>query len=101
MIETQNPSVVSFLGYLLLLGSGVLFIAWRKDWRILNYIGFAATSLLTLKAVDAGFSPERFWEFMPFLIGFFHSLLHRYLSLSPSQQAKSNAPRITLSFFEC
>jgi uncharacterized membrane protein len=71
MIETQNPSVVSFLGYLLLLGSGVLFIAWRKDWRILNYIGFAATSLLTLKAVDAGFSPERFWEFMPFLIGFF------------------------------
>jgi uncharacterized membrane protein len=71
MIETQNPSVVSFLGYLLLLGSGILFIAWRKDWRILNYIGFAATSLLTLKAVDAGFSPERFWEFMPFLIGFF------------------------------
>ena len=71
MIETQNPSVVSFLGYLLLLGSGVLFIAWRKDWRILNYIGFSATSLLTLKAVDAGFSPERFWEFMPFLIGFF------------------------------
>ncbi|MDB4622638.1 DUF2339 domain-containing protein [Akkermansiaceae bacterium] len=71
MIETQNPSVVSFLGYLLLLGSGVLFIAWRKDWRILNYIGFAATSLLTLKAVNAGFSPERFWEFMPFLIGFF------------------------------
>ncbi|MDG2399403.1 MAG: DUF2339 domain-containing protein, partial [Akkermansiaceae bacterium] len=71
MIETQNPSVVSFLAYLLLLGSGVLFIAWRKDWRILNYIGFAATSLLTLKAVDAGFSPERFWEFMPFLIGFF------------------------------
>lgn len=71
MIETQNPSVVSFLGYLLLLGSGVLFIAWRKDWRILNYIGFAATSLLTLKAVDEGFFPERFWEFMPFLIGFF------------------------------
>ena len=71
MIETQNPSVVSFLGYLLLLGSGVLFIAWRKDWRILNYIGFAATSLLTLKAVDSGFSPERFWEFMPFLVGFF------------------------------
>jgi uncharacterized membrane protein len=71
MIETQNPSVVSFLAYLLLLGSGVLFIAWRKDWRILNYIGFAATSLLTLKAVDAGFAPERFWEFMPFLVGFF------------------------------
>ena len=71
MIETQNPSVVSFLGYLLLLGSGVLFIAWQKNWRILNYIGFAATSLLTLKAVDAGFFPERFWEFMPFLVGFF------------------------------
>ncbi|MDF1851152.1 MAG: DUF2339 domain-containing protein [Verrucomicrobiales bacterium] len=71
MIETENPSVVSFLGYLLLLGSGVLFIAWKRDWRILNYIGFAATSLLTLKAVNAGFAPDRFWEFMPFLIGFF------------------------------
>lgn len=71
MIETDNPSVITFLGYLLLLGCGVLFIAWKRDWRILNYIAFAATGLLTLKAVNAGFTPETFWEFMPFLVGFF------------------------------
>ncbi len=71
MIDTDTPSAVSFLGYLLVLGSGVLFIAWKRDWRILNYIAFAATSLLSLKAVDAGFNSDTFWEFMPFLTGFF------------------------------
>ncbi len=71
MIETDAPNLVSLFSYVLLLGCGVFFMAWKKEWRILNYLSFAATSLITLRAVDQGFIAERFWQFMPFLIAFF------------------------------
>lgn len=71
MIESDAPSLVSLFSYVLLLGIGVFFMAWRKEWRILNYLSFAATSLITLKAVEEGFIAERFWQFMPFLVAFF------------------------------
>ncbi|MEM9015508.1 MAG: DUF2339 domain-containing protein, partial [Verrucomicrobiota bacterium] len=71
MIESQSPSVVSLFSYVLLIGCGVFFLAWKKNWRILNYLSFAATSLIALEAVNKGFAPDRFWDFLPFLIAFF------------------------------
>ncbi|MDF1656678.1 MAG: DUF2339 domain-containing protein [Verrucomicrobiales bacterium] len=71
MIETDTPSIISLFSYVLLLGCGVLFMAWKKEWRVLNYLSFAATSVITWRAVEQGFNPERFWQFMPFLIAFF------------------------------
>lgn len=71
MIEADAPGVVSLFSYVILLGMGVFFMAWKKEWRVLNYLSFVATSLITLRAVDQGFLPERFWQFMPFLVAFF------------------------------
>ncbi|MDF1823552.1 MAG: DUF2339 domain-containing protein [Verrucomicrobiales bacterium] len=86
MIESDAPGVISLFSYVLLLGCGVFFLAWKKDWRLLYYLSFGATWLIVVKAVDEGFLTERFWIFMPFLIGFFvlfstvtfiHHLVHR------------------------
>ncbi|MEC5125956.1 DUF2339 domain-containing protein [Verrucomicrobiales bacterium BCK34] len=71
MIETSSPSVVMLFAYLLLLGVGVFFMAGKKEWRILHYLSFICTYGLVGTATDKGFAPERFWEFMPFLVAFF------------------------------
>ncbi len=71
MIETSSPSVVMLFAYLLLLGVGVFFMARKKEWRLLHYLSFICTYALVGKATDQGFGPERFWEFMPFLVAFF------------------------------
>jgi len=71
MIKTGNDSVVMLFGYVLLLGLGMFFIAARKEWRLLHYLSFLATCLLVILALDRSFSPERFREFMPFLLAFF------------------------------
>ncbi len=89
MIKTGNDSVVMLFGYVLLLGLGMFFIASRKEWRLLHYLSFLATCLLVLLALDRSFSPERFGEFMPFLLAFFalfssvtfvYQLVHRKTS---------------------
>lgn len=71
MIQTGNDSVVMLFGYVLLLGLGMFFIAARKEWRLLHYLSFLATCLLVILALDRSFTPERFREFMPFLLAFF------------------------------
>jgi uncharacterized membrane protein len=71
MISTGNASVVGLFSYVLMLGLGMFFIASRKNWRLLHYLSFLATSLLVLMATEKGFQPDRFWEFMPFILAFF------------------------------
>ncbi|MEX2580272.1 MAG: DUF2339 domain-containing protein [Verrucomicrobiales bacterium] len=89
MVATTEASVATLFSYVLLLGLGVFFIAWKKDWRLLHYLSFLATYGWAWTATERGFSPERFWEFMPFLTGFFvlfstvtfiHQLVHRRTS---------------------
>lgn len=86
MISSGSSNVVGLFGYVLLLGLGMFFIASRKNWRLLHYLSFLATYLLVLMATEKEFKPERFWEFMPFLLAFFvlfssvtfiHQLIHR------------------------
>lgn len=71
MIRTGNDSVVILFSYVLLLGLGMFFIASRRNWRLLHYLSFLATCVLVVMALDHSFTPARFWEFMPFLLGFF------------------------------
>lgn len=89
MISTGNAGVVGLFSYVLLLGFGMFFIASRKNWRLLHYLSFFATCTLVLMATDREFKPERFWEFMPFILAFFvlfssvtfvYQLIHRRAS---------------------
>jgi len=86
MIGDESAGVIPLFGYVLMLGLGVFFMAWKKDWRLLHYLSFAATVALFAMAVDRGFEPLRFWQFMPFLLAYFvlfstvtfiHHLVHR------------------------
>lgn len=68
-----STGVVNFTGlnaYLLLLGVGVLGVSYYKNWRLLNYLAFAGTVVVSLGAMRA-YEPENFWQVMPFFSAFF------------------------------
>jgi hypothetical protein len=46
MVSNGSGNYVTLFTYLLLLNAGLLAIAYRKAWRLLNFIAFAATVLL-------------------------------------------------------
>lgn len=71
MIRGGSESVMLLFSYLLLLGIGMFWIASRREWRLLHYLAFFATCAHVIHAMERWFSPERFWEFLPFLLAFF------------------------------
>lgn len=86
MIRTGAEGFVLLFGYLLLLGLGMFAVAAKKEWRLLHYLSFLATLIHSAAIVERSFAPERFWQFLPFLLAFFvlfssttfvHQLVHR------------------------
>ncbi len=71
MIASGSENLVGLFTYILLLGVGVLYISWKKEWRLLHYLSFAATFFLFFGASKSYFETEKFWLFMPFLVGIF------------------------------
>ncbi|MBN1394548.1 MAG: DUF2339 domain-containing protein [Pirellulales bacterium] len=72
MLETHTVAYVALYSYLLILGTGVLGISYKKNWRLLNYLSFAGTYLLLFATMRRwNYCPENFWQVMPFLIAFF------------------------------
>ncbi len=69
-LEPVAGSRIVLFSYLTLLSLGVLFIAFKKDWRLLYYCAFIAT--YTIFGLQMGeFVVGEFWTYMPFLTGFF------------------------------
>ncbi len=56
--------------YLLLLGCGVLAVSARREWRLLNYLGFAATYALFLSTL-IDYRTDRFATTFPYLLAVF------------------------------
>lgn len=71
LIRTPTPNLAVFYAYLLLLGLAILALAWRKQWRLLNYLSFACTYTLFLSAMGAYHPARDFPLAMGFLIAFF------------------------------
>jgi uncharacterized membrane protein len=46
LLSTGVDNQVGLFGYIVLLDAGVLALAYRKQWRSLNYMAFAATTLM-------------------------------------------------------
>lgn len=68
-----SSGVVNFpllLGYLLVLGIGVLAICYWKNWPLVNYLSFAATYGLTATAL-ADSDAWTFRQVFPFLVAYF------------------------------
>ena len=70
MLAGGPTNYVGLFSYMLILGCGILGISLKKNWHLLNYLGFACTYCL-FAASMRGYERAEFWNVMPFLIGFF------------------------------
>jgi uncharacterized membrane protein len=71
LASTGQGSHVMLFSYYLVLNLGILTVAWRKAWRVLNLVGFAFTFVIgTLWGVTS-YRPEFFASTEPFLVAFF------------------------------
>lgn len=72
MLRTGVVDFVGLFSYLLLLGTGVLGISYKKNWPLLNYLSFVFTYGLFFGAMSSKpYANEHFWQVMPFLSGLF------------------------------
>lgn len=70
---------VGLLSFYLLLNIGILAIAWFKTWRLLNWIGFVFTFVITSLWGVLKYEPQLYATTQPFLIAFF--LLYLIVSI--------------------
>ena len=70
MLSTDMVNFVGLYSYLLILGAGVFGVSYKKNWRLLNYLGFIGTYGLFLGSLK-GYENSDFWRVMPFLVAFF------------------------------
>lgn len=70
LLSTGAVNFVGLFAYMLLLGCGILGISLKKNWHLLNYLGFVCTYALFCAAMK-DYHRGEFWNVMPFLTGFF------------------------------
>jgi uncharacterized membrane protein len=85
MLSTGSKNFPGLFGYMLLLGIGILGIARRRHWPLLNYLGLVLTYGLATAAIASQYVATDFLDVLPFLISFFilyaavmilHNLVH-------------------------
>jgi uncharacterized membrane protein len=59
LLAGQEDSQIVLFGYLTFLNLGVLGIAWIRRWRVLSYLAFVATCLLSQAWWDEWYRPEK------------------------------------------
>lgn len=62
---------VGLFSYYLLLNIGILAIAWFKAWRMLNWVGFVFTFVITSAWGLLKYQPHLYASTQPFLLAFF------------------------------
>lgn len=70
MLSTGEAKLLELNAYLLLLASGVLAVAFWKNWRPLTYLSFLGVYGLFFAALR-DYDVSRFWEVMPFATAYF------------------------------
>jgi uncharacterized membrane protein len=88
MLRTGEVNFVGLFAYMLLLGCGILGISIKKNWHLLNYLGFVCTYGLFFGAMR-DYQPTDFWNVMPFLVGFFVLYSTMLFLFNVVQQVKS------------
>ncbi len=70
MLQSAEVNFPGLLGYILVLGIGVLAICYWTNWPLVNYLSFVGTYGLTFAALQ-DYEVSKFWEVFPFLVAFF------------------------------
>lgn len=89
MLSTGVVNFPGLLGYMLVLGVGVLGICYWKNWPLVNYLSFFATYGLFFAAMR-DYEPALFWQVFPFLCGFFVLFSTMTFLYKIVRQSKSN-----------
>jgi uncharacterized membrane protein len=71
LASTGQGSHIQLFSYYTLLNAGVLLMAWRRAWRLLNLVGFAFTFMIGLAWGARYYQPAFLASTEPFLIVFF------------------------------
>jgi len=71
LLSTGEKNFPGLYGYLVLLGIGVVGIAWYKRWHLLNYLAMLGTYVLYFAAFSKFYTTGDFWQVFPFLLAFF------------------------------
>ena len=71
LLSTGTNNEVGLFGYIALLDAGVLALAYRKQWRSLNYMAFGATVFTIAAWMDRYYEPSALWLTIFFLTLFF------------------------------
>ncbi|MGW8248411.1 MAG: DUF2339 domain-containing protein [Acidiferrobacterales bacterium] len=70
LTSTDAGNHVMLFSYYSVLNLGILAVAWRKSWRLLNLIGFAFTFVIASIWGYLSYRPEHFATTEPFLVFF-------------------------------
>ncbi|MCC7474729.1 MAG: DUF2339 domain-containing protein [Pirellulales bacterium] len=70
ILHGEASNYPALLGYMLVLGCGVLFISTYRNWPLAHYLSFVANYGLFNFAME-GYDKSLFWQVYPYLIGFF------------------------------
>ncbi|MBD3307628.1 DUF2339 domain-containing protein [candidate division KSB3 bacterium] len=71
ILSTGQDNQVVLMTYMTILNAGILTIAFFKQWRLLNYLGFFLTWLLFSGWFFSHYAEEKFWLTLLFLNIFF------------------------------
>jgi uncharacterized membrane protein len=71
LLSDGSGNHVGLFAYYLLLNIGILVVAFKRNWRALNILGFVATYGVALTWGVLKFSPDNYASTQPFLIAFF------------------------------
>ena len=89
MLSTGVVNFPGLLGYVLVLGVGVLGICYWKSWRLVNYLSFVATFGLLFAALEQ-YDSSHLWEVFPFAIAYFALFSTMTFLYQLVNRAKSN-----------
>lgn len=70
LLSTGGGSHVALFAYYLLLNLAILFIAYKRSWRLLNLVGFFSTFVVAGLWGVLSYRPEHYASAQPFLIAF-------------------------------
>ena len=70
LLSTGSGSHVGLFSYYALLNVAILFIAYKRSWRVLNVVGFIATFGVATAWGTLSYLPEQYATTQPFLIFF-------------------------------
>jgi len=71
LTSSGNNNYIGLFSYYSLLNLGVFAVAWFKSWRILNFVGFIFTFVVSTAWGVLSYQQEFFYSTEPFLIFFF------------------------------